>query len=528
MNAAQRDYTLLHAQKRKTGTCAPYGDWRRNSQAGRRSKSLARVALKEEASFDKIKAALRQPADHQLASVDIFKSAAWAPCAPFVIDLGAMGGAPGVSSCTSDHNVYASRPGKKHQGSTAPLKKTPKELFEASAALAAGVGKAATLQSDSQAVATCTHHLRSTADALRNYNVLHPHHRQPSAISSISTTYARAPKAPHNADATIASPSERIASNYSLRAWGLSARTLAALSPAGVRSCGTIDNVGLDVKSLSTASKRVPFMPLELFDDEELEVKPPVQWLEGSPAGTVRGVTSWLNLNTGQQEHRAVRVLSYSALARTFAVEFEGSGVKKDVKRLNLRFDAENAELFARRVGMAQRRRAEAEAELRWRFTVDAFDAEEVMEVYDFAAKLAAVRQECPKLSDTVFNRLAPELTEGFNENLRLAVRISQFNYHRLNPSVEQQLQVLGLPDAMRPSPASAKGVQSITPEDTTPLLSYSDALAWARSCILGSSSVIALALQVWPSSPRTVILIGSPDNAIAMLTELRLCSCLF
>ena len=120
-------------------------------------------------------------------------------------------------------------------------------------------------------------------------------------------------------------------------------------------------------------------MPLELFDDEELESKTPQEWVaSGGSDGVVKASTSWLNLNTGQNEQRAVRVLSYSTLERTFLVQFEGSGVRKEVKRLNLRFDSEDGAVFEARVAAAKRHRSIAEAELRWRFTVDAMDSEEV------------------------------------------------------------------------------------------------------------------------------------------------------
>lgn len=120
-------------------------------------------------------------------------------------------------------------------------------------------------------------------------------------------------------------------------------------------------------------------MPLELFDDEELETKTPSEWVaSGSADGTVNATTSWLNLNTGQHEQRPVRVLSYSPVERTFAVEFEGSGVRKEVKRLHLKFDAEDGAVFDARVAAAKQRRSVAEAELRWRLAVDAMDAEEV------------------------------------------------------------------------------------------------------------------------------------------------------
>lgn len=119
------------------------------------------------------------------------------------------------------------------------------------------------------------------------------------------------------------------------------------------------------------------------------------------------------------------------------------------------------------------------------------------MNVYDVAAKVAAVRQECPAVTDDVFERMRLELSEDFTENYKLAVRISQFEYHRLNPGVEQQLQVLGLPSPKVTQPAPLQGVSKITPPAQYPMLQYSEATSWAEGHLLSSSPVMSNALQV-------------------------------
>ena len=123
----------------------------------------------------------------------------------------------------------------------------------------------------------------------------------------------------------------------------------------------------------------------------------------------------------------------------------------------------------------------------------------QVMNVYDFAAKVAAVWQECSAVSEDVFQRIRPELSEDFNDNYRLAVRISQFEYQRLNPSVEQQLQVLGLPDPVVRQPAPRLGVCGVTSGAAVPLLQYPEAVSWAEGHVLSSSPVMLNALQVLP-----------------------------
>lgn len=121
----------------------------------------------------------------------------------------------------------------------------------------------------------------------------------------------------------------------------------------------------------------------------------------------------------------------------------------------------------------------------------------QVMNVYDFGSKVEAVMQECPSVTKSVFKRKREELAEDFNENYKLAVRISQFEYHRLNPSVEQQLQVLGLPPPKVSPAAPELGVWRVTAGSEPPLLQYPEALSWADENLLSSSPVLSHALQV-------------------------------
>jgi hypothetical protein len=73
--------------------------------------------------------------------------------------------------------------------------------------------------------------MRAASASLRRYN-LPP---KPSAISSVATTFARKPLAPHKADPRQPTPSERIANNYSPLARGLSPRTVELLAPGGIK-----------------------------------------------------------------------------------------------------------------------------------------------------------------------------------------------------------------------------------------------------------------------------------------------------
>lgn len=494
LNRPQEDYTLLNHVNHRSAECAKFAERKFVGRGGKQGKTVAYAALDSDIhigsglphhkSLTPNKHA--QALDAQHMAFKRFESVSKRPVPPFVVDLGALGAAPDASGCASDHNPYAPRLNMKHHN--CPDGETPKAIFQASMP---------SQGYDAIAVSGCgAKHLRDTAQALRNYNVFHPHYRLPSAISMMSTAFARSPKAPYLANQALASPCERIAANYSQAAWGLSARTLQLLSRAAISKPCTPEASAIDVGNLGAADHRLPLMPLELFDDVELEMRTPQEWLScGNSGEPVMGVTSWLNTNTGETEVRKVCVEGYDEQNQTFHVSFTDSGVKKAVKRLNLRFDAEDASKFTTRVEAARARRASAEADLRWRFFIDSSDAEDVLDVYDFAAKVAAVHEGCRGITDQVLTHLQPELIRDFYDNYCLAIRIGHLEYHRLNPAIQQQLDVLGLPPAKPKQQAPQKGVHDVA--DTSTSIPFEEVVAWARRGLLVASPILNGVLQV-------------------------------
>ena len=323
----------------------------------------------------------------------------------------------------------------------------------------------------------CTSYLHKAANSLRTYDMSNAARRPPSAISTIATTFARPPRASHVLDITLAAPSERIAANYSLRAWGLSARTLQYIARSSLRNeeeagaAALHDSVqahalpphladAAPTRVQEHAHKRMAGLPLELFDDLDYETRPPEEWSAlGKDTGGTRAMTAWFNMASGQTEQRHVRVVSYDPTDCTYEVRFEKGGVGKRVKRLNLCFEAEDRSAFARRVAAAHAERTKHEAALRLRFLLDANDAEDVVDTYDFEAKTLAVLQACPGINDRVFQALRFELVEDFSAEYRLAVRAAQLAYHRCNPSIEAKMQPLHLPAPLQHMQAPLSGV---------------------------------------------------------------------
>lgn len=496
LNKPQEDFTLLHQCNTPSGECAQFCEQHVVGRGGKHGKTVAYTALSSDTQIAnglprRKSLTSGQHADAleaRQAAFERFKIMSERPTPPFVMDLGVLGAPADASGCASDHNPYAPQLNKQFLHQRCPDGASPKDIFKAS------------VPRGSNAIVgggSCARHLRDTSQALRNYNVLHPHHRKPSAISMISTAFARSPKAPHHANKTLASPSERIAANYSQAAWGLSARTLQHLTRAAISKAPAAGACAADVGSLGIADHRLPFMPLELFDDDELETRTPQEWLlSDEPAGKVLGKSHWLNQNTGETELRRVHVQRYDETTRTFEVEFLDSKVKKSVTRLNLTFDAEDGVKFATRVHEAKARRVSAEADLRWRFFIDSSDAEDVLDVYDFAAKVDAVYQGCRGISKHVLRQLQPELVKDFYDDYCLGIRIGHLEYHRLNPAIQQQLDVLGLPPAKIKKTAPQKGVYNVTDDSSSTKTAFENLCVWAQCDLLVASPILNAVLQ--------------------------------
>lgn len=484
LNDPRADYAMLRPDRSPTGSRARFGTQRELSREGMHHKTLASVVLSEESrpatcALDVPRRRARsvgaapgtravQPPRHAAASQQA--------SAPHGTDQQVQ-----RTNCASDKNPYLPR--AQSVGLPAGRRHDAADWRSQAASATAGLmwHDAQADRDRAQLVHDCRSYLHKASNSLRTYDMSNAARRPPTAISTIATTFARAPRAPHVLDVTLASPSERIAANYSLRAWGLSARTLQFIDRATLRSEDTESAMqalqgGMETQSMSPAiaqmapadvqqhaHKQMAGLPLELFDDTDYETRTPQEWVAlGADSGGTRAMSAWFNMTLGQTEQRPVRVVSYDATSCTYEVRFEKGGVGKRVKRLNLCFEAEDDRAFARRIAGARAARAEHEAALRQRFLLDANDAEDVVDTYDFEAKTLAVAQACPGISDKVFQALRFELVEEFLAEYRLAVRAAQLAYHRCNPSIEAKMQPLQLPAAAQKVPAPASGVLAV------------------------------------------------------------------
>ncbi|KAF5834888.1 hypothetical protein DUNSADRAFT_8192 [Dunaliella salina] len=287
-------------------------------------------------------------------------------------------------------------------------------------------------------------HMRATSASLRRYNVP----PTPSAISSISKTFARKPMAPHKQDARQLTPSERVASNFSPYARGMSPRTLEAFIPGGIKP--------------GVTGQPMPSEWQEVDEQDEVLGVPEADGVLAATQGT-----------DGPLSAPPTRpITSFGMpLPRAPSPDGNGGGVssgglrQKLVKRLNLRFKGEDPALHCKRVAEAKQARLDAEAELRLLFYLDALDpgVEEVLATYDFHAALARTAMQVRRLSPTVLEAVGRVLLEDVADYYERAVKKSILEYRRLDPLEENRLKVLWLPPLKPKPPAPERGMLPVT-----------------------------------------------------------------
>ena len=278
LNAKGTDYLML--RQHTAATAVPEAFGARRSLSRGRGAPLARVAMREP----------KRPATSAaaLGAARVASPPGGTSLDDRVVTFGAFGERAARTACIADHNTFVTRARPAATGGDA---------------VALGGSACGSSQRDDAArarlVADCSSHLHESARSLRSYHVSDVAHRPPTAISTIADTFARPPRAPHEADPMVASPSERIAANYSLSAWGVSPRTLRRLSRAGVRA--PPPPPGGDGAGAGEATRtRAELMPLELFDDPEREARSGEAWVAlGADEGGTLAYTPWLNLATG-------------------------------------------------------------------------------------------------------------------------------------------------------------------------------------------------------------------------------------
>jgi len=127
------------------------------------------------------------------------------------------------------------------------------------------------------------------------------------------------------------------------------------------------------------------FFPLDYFDDQSYEiVDPPALVLEAkSRDDSVTGHSLWHvnELSGGGTEWRPCTIHDYRALDEMYLIRWDCNGKQKWVSRLNVLFEAEDADNFQHRRQVAVETRARSEAQMRYNRTVDAMSTESQLQL---------------------------------------------------------------------------------------------------------------------------------------------------
>ncbi|PNH05107.1 Dynein heavy chain 7, axonemal [Tetrabaena socialis] len=351
-----------------------------------------------------------------------------------------------------------------------------------------------------QATAGAVQHLRAASASLRKYSLPSSN----TAISGVATTYARKPRAPYTSDINTPTPSERIANNMSPLARGLSPRTLEILSPGGISPTALgplphptwqeVDDAEVhdgvpEADGVHTAArKHMSYMPLELFDNVEYDLHAPEEWVQlGALAGGAPAETVMYNVASDSYLWTECRVVGWDAVERMYIISFNSAantGLKtKKVKRLNLRFKAEDMALFERRVAEAKEAREEAEEQLRLFFYIDSLVSVEVLHTYNYSAALHRAAGQVRGLSQATLGRLAPDLLDDLTDYFERAVKQAVLEYRRMDPLEEGRLKVLRIPSRRLKPPAPQYGLLPLVPSGSDELpVAYGDVQNWSRA----------------------------------------------
>ncbi|KAK3270912.1 hypothetical protein CYMTET_20712, partial [Cymbomonas tetramitiformis] len=320
--------------------------------------------------------------------------------------------------------------------------------------------------------------LRASRAWLRNYDC----QSTESAKGLKSALYARKQEMMAHHNSTHTTMSERIGANFSLAAFGISARTLhldpdlrpapkvlSAMQPDDLPDFIDI-NMGLDSRGASEADavarelytetrNMMVFLPLEMFDTET-EKHTPQEWLgmgpvyeRGASGALTLGFTPYYNITIGEYEWEKVEVLSYDIEERAYLVRIRKDQKTKVVKRLNLRFEVESAEAFGQRIADCKASREHAESHLRYHIYLQNLPLDDIAITFDHAAilerQLVHVRKDTQAMMG---EELYGEVLESYHHALKDAL----LKYRRLDPMEHKRLHSLHFP-AIEPPPVVRK-----------------------------------------------------------------------
>eukprot|EP00002_Diphylleia_rotans_P035998 TRINITY_DN7896_c0_g1_i2.p1 TRINITY_DN7896_c0_g1~~TRINITY_DN7896_c0_g1_i2.p1 ORF type:complete len:4263 (-),score=670.67 TRINITY_DN7896_c0_g1_i2:89-12877(-) len=146
------------------------------------------------------------------------------------------------------------------------------------------------------------------------------------------------------------------------------------LSPSRFRLAQ--DDHGMPLPTDNRRPIPMGFLPLEEFDDNEMEKFSPEEWIASAGPEGLRGFSKYFNLD-GSWSWQPCRVLGYDRNDRQFLIEWDSSKKLKNVSRLNLVFKDEDKERFMKRLQSAINHRYMTESQMRYKFRLDKIPLDE-------------------------------------------------------------------------------------------------------------------------------------------------------
>lgn len=263
-------------------------------------------------------------------------------------------------------------------------------------------------------------------------------------------------------------PSERIASLITPEARNLTPRNLHTSSSIRTRIVPTVKEnkivpskdwsrelvlskeFSMEEKKLIASGKDIEpekekFFPLELFDDDEYELRTPEEWIaQGQQNGGTKARSLFFVLKDSKYVWRPCIVKDYDLEKNLFLIEwtnedanFNSSNLKY-VKRLNLLFDDEDEQVFIQRKRFAQARRAQAERRVRYLMEVDKISDDKVTPIDEgvMDSILSLVAHQFPEEHLLLIRNNVEEVNLSYVK----AVKKSIFDYIRKDEEIQKKL----------------------------------------------------------------------------------------
>jgi len=228
------------------------------------------------------------------------------------------------------------------------------------------------------------------------------------------------------------------------------------------------------------------FLPLEEFDDEEYESHAPQEWLAmGEKTGGTPARSKYF-IDGGSETQMPCRVIGYDEITRAFKIRWNHTGKEKFVKRLNLIFDQEDEHLWRERHDVAQRLRAQAEAQIRLQLYVEGMDDAVVLPVDEDQVDriLSLVAAEFPLQHLHVVEKSIAEMREMHSIGCKRAIH----NYLYRSPEERQRLAALMLgPPEAPPAPSLNKLLGTID----TPSPNFAKAKSYIEENLFQSHALL-------------------------------------